>query len=933
MRRALSVAGALLAMIVPRSAAADVTSGADKLLHGDYDGARADLSAVRGGERGAAQLLLARLDLHVGALAEAEKRTVKLMRGGARSPVTIDARALAAELDWRRGRLGEARKALEDLVAKHPQHLRGRYLLGMVYREQGELELANAVFELFFSDYAAGTMGMAEPTQALYLGLAARHLRSFEDANEAFREAVRGDDKLLDANLEWGHLFLEKYAAAYAEQSFDDVLKIDPRHPDAHAGMARVKLEQSYNVAAARHHLEAALKVNPSHVPSLLIRAELEIDGNQWTAARATIDQVLAVNPHDLQALSLLATVAWLRDDANAFADVKQRVLAKNPRYAALYHVVARSAVREHRYAEAIALEEQAVALDPGDHEAMGAIGTGYLRLGDEPKGLEWLRRAWQGDEYNVRTYNMLDLFEQVIPRDYVFASTAHFKIRYHKDEQALLGRYAEPRLERAYADMVARYGFEPAGPIVIELFQDPDHYSVRTVGLPNLGALGVCFGRVITAMSPSGGNINWAMVLWHELSHVFAIQLSGSRVPRWYTEGLSEYETVLARPEWRRENDADVWAALEEGTLPSVADLSHGFTKPSMQEVMVAYHLSSLTIEYIATTYGFDKVVAGLRLYGKGLETPAVLAGITGRSVAELDADLRAYLRKRLAVYQGSFRLPSSGLDDIVALEAATVTSPDDSAAWARLGLGHFYAGDADQAQTAMTRALALDDKNLIALFVAGELALRDRDRAGAKVRYEAILAAGADGYDVRGRLGMLAASDGDLAAAEAHLRRAKALDPERSEPYLLLAELYREHERPAEALAELERYVRIEQMQYAPLKQLVSEHARLGNQAKVRELGELALDVNPYDGELLMTLARAYLDGKQTRRALHTFDSALLAHPELRRPALAHLGRARASLALADRKNAARALRAALELEPNNGEAQALKKKLRLR
>jgi len=81
--------------------------------------------------------------------------------------------------------------------------------------------------------------------------------------------------------------------------------------------------------------------------------------------------------------------------------------------------------------------------------------------------------------------------------------------------------------LARAYADMVKRYGFTPSLPITIELFNDPEQYSVRTVGLPNLGALGVCFGQVITALSPSNGNVNWGMILWHELGHVFAIQMA----------------------------------------------------------------------------------------------------------------------------------------------------------------------------------------------------------------------------------------------------------------------------------------------------------------------------------------------------------------------------------------------------------------------
>ena len=67
-------------------------------------------------------------------------------------------------------------------------------------------------------------------------------------------------------------------------------------------------------------------------------------------------------------------------------------------------------------------------------------------------------------------------------------------------------------------------------------------------------------------------------MVLWHELGHVFAIQLSKiSRVPRWFTEGLSEYETLIARPDWRRENDADLYGAVASSALPSIGELNSG--------------------------------------------------------------------------------------------------------------------------------------------------------------------------------------------------------------------------------------------------------------------------------------------------------------------------------------------------------------------
>src|SRR5262249_38441629 len=154
------------------------------------------------------------------------------------------------------------------------------------------------------------------------------------------------------------------------------------------------------------------------------------------------------------------------------------------------------------------------------------------------------------------------------------------FRFRVPKDERVELERYVPRTLARAFADMVKRYGFTPQLPVTIELFNDPDQYSVRTVGLPNLGALGVCFGQVITALSRSHGKVSSGLCLWHELAHVFAIQLSNSRVPRWFTEGLSEYETLSARPEWKRENDNDVWVAYSAGRLPSVVELNSRFLR-----------------------------------------------------------------------------------------------------------------------------------------------------------------------------------------------------------------------------------------------------------------------------------------------------------------------------------------------------------------
>ena len=605
----------------------------------------------------------------------------------------------------------------------------------------------------------------------------------------------------------------------------------------------------------------------------------------------------------------------------------KQRVLRIRKNLAEFFHTVARFAVRSHRYQEAIELEKKAVAADPHYYAAMQEIGTGYLRLGEEKKGLSWLQKAWQGDQYNVRTFNILELFDKVIPQQYSFQRTKTFRIRYPNRDKKVLSRYVEPLLHAAYTDMVKRYRYRPELPITVELYGEHDHYSVRTVGVPNLGALGICFGKVVTTLSPSVGSVNWAMVLWHELSHVFAIQLSNYRVARWYTEGLSEYETILARPEWRRENNFDVWVALMEGTLPSVAELNHDFIHPDPQRVVVAYHVSSLAIEFIAKRYGFKKVLEGLSLYGRNLETPAVIQKIAAVSVDEFDAQFRAYLKKRLAVYDRSFYVPTN-LPDLSMLKKRASMHPADLNAQARLALAYFFDGNAEAARKQSEKALTLDARDKIALYVGAELAFRERNWSKAFGFYNRLIAAGADNADIRSRLGMLAVQAGNIKGAETAFRAAKRLDPERSFPYYQLYELYKKQSQAQRAMAELEGYVAIEQMEYAPVKELVLWNAKQQYWDKVRHFGQLAIHVNPLDPDLLIAVGDAYAP-VDAKRSVFSYQSAL-ASKHLRRPALAHIGLARVHLQNNRRGKARREIRKALRYEPNNWTALRLHKKM---
>ena len=934
MHRKLAVALAALALaLAAPPALADLAGGRDKLIAGDYKAATAELGRVTGKDRSAARLLLARAQLETGDYAGAEANALAVAQGkdAAKDPQAPAGRLLLAQIRRTVGKTVEARRDLEALAKERPDDRQVRLLLSLLRREAGDIKGSDALLELTLDDFDAQKIDVENPDEAYWLAEAARYSAQYQLANDSFREATKLRPQLTEAGVAWAELFLEKYASDLAEQTLEEVFKVNPNHADAHAMMAAVIMEKSYDLAAVRHHLDAAFAVNPKQVRGLLVRAAIEIDQNQWKNALATLGAVLAINPQHLEALSLRAAIAWLRDDKAGYEADRQRVLTANPAYADFYRLVARSAVREHRYLAAVELQKEAVKLDPKAYAAMADIGLGYLRLGMETEGVDWLKKAWAGDKYNVRTFNTKNLFERTIPKEYGFQTTKSFKIRYQKDEKPVLSRYLEPTMERAFADMAQRYGFAPKQPVILELFADREHYAIRTVGLPDLGALGVCFGQVITAMSPANGDINWGMVLWHELAHVFAIQLSDSRVPRWFTEGLSEYETLIARPEWHRENDADLYGALANKTLPSIADLNAEFMQPDTSAVVVAYFLSAVTVEYLVQTYGFPKIVEALKLFGKGKESPEVLASITGKKIADLDAEFRVYLGKRLAPYAGTFKLPTRGLDDLTKLEIAVAAAPRDPLAIARLALGHYYAGDALQAGISAKAALALDPKQPIARYIQAEIALGTGDVVSAKQQLTAMVADGIDSFDLRSRLAQIAQNENKPGELEKQLCAAKKLDPERSYPYQALAQLYKRGGRTEEALAELEQFVFIEQMDLAPLKELVLEYAKLAKWAKVRTYGEMALFISPADPEVLLNLGRAYFELGQADRALFTFESALLVRPDIRRPALAHLGRARALASQGKTKEARSALAAAMRTEPENAEALELKAKLK--
>jgi len=212
----------------------------------------------------------------------------------------------------------------------------------------------------------------------------------------------------------------------------------------------------------------------------------------------------------------------------------------------------------------------------------------------------------------------------------------------------------------------------------------------------------------------------------------------------------------------------------------------------------------------------------------------------------------------------------------------------------------------------------------------VMAEALMRGGDAPKAKALYQSLATDGHDSFDIRVRLAQVAQGENDPKTVEAELCAAKTLNPESSYPYQELSTLYKKQGKDARSLVELEHYVYLEQMQLAPLKELIEGYQKVGRWDKVRTYGVMATFIAPSDTEVLLALGAAYQQLAEPDKALFTFDSAVLANPPLRRPALAQIGRARAFVALGQKAKAKAAVALALKTEPENAEALALKKQV---
>lgn len=878
-----------------------------------------------GKDRATAWFGLAQTRLATGRYDEAAKDAARAASLDKR--LRFDALPLQAEALRRQGKVHEA-IALLTPWKDQPSARRLRLVLGDLHLEMGRVEEARELLLTLIDDYNDGSIAKSDAEGLALVGRAAHLLRSARDANDAYAESEKAGRRV--ETLLWrAELFLEKYDPGHAEEVVNEALDLAPNHPEALVLLAKVKLDQTLDFGAAERAVAKALAINPKLAGAYFVRAGIALRDMDLDEADRACDAGLSANPGNLELLSMKAAVRFLADDREGYERIRKEVFAKNPKFAAFYRIVGEFAEWEHRYDEIVAMMKEATNVDPRDGKAWADMGLNLIRAGDEEGGLEALRKAFRFDKFNVRVFNTLNLYEKKIANDYVTVSHGPFRIRYAKSEQAVLSRYVPAMVDEAWASMTERYGYVPKSPLSIELYESNEHFSVRTSGLPNVGIQGVCFGKTLAAMSPSAQPFNWGNVLWHELAHVFAIHLSDYRVPRWFTEGLSEYETIVRRPEWQREEDPALYLALTKNRLPSIEQLNRAFTRAENgRDITTAYYAASQVQLWLIETYGLSKSVEMLKLWGQGLRTPQVIERALGITPSELDARFRAWLRKRLVRYDHQF-VPDLRAPSLADAEAAAKASANHPRPHVEHALALIEKRRIDEAHRALDRALDILPIDPEAKYLRARLHWAEGDAERARAELVDLVRQGSDGYATRMLLAEIDLRAKKLEAARYHLSLAHEFDPTMSPPVRMLHELEREAGREAEALALLGEAARLDQHDRELWVSLLEGLVEAGQWEKARKVGESAIFVDVNNPEVHVLYARALSQGRQHEKAIFELESALACKPNRKDEARVHALLAKEHLAVGNRTKAEAARARARELDPGSVEGESTERR----
>lgn len=235
--------------------------------------------------------------------------------------------------------------------------------------------------------------------------------------------------------------------------------------------------------------------------------------------------------------------------------------------------------------------------------------------------------------------------------------TSEHFFVKYRPGDRAEAELVLETA-EKFYQPITEDFGYRPRGRVPIILYSTKQELNQSFGWDASESAMGVYWAGVIRVLSPGAwvaeteaSRVREVFVtsgpMAHELAHLMVDYLTGGNYPRWFTEGVAQYEEykltgfILSKPE-----------DLLEPPLYSMEELSRDFD--NLADQTRAYSQSLAVVQYIVSQYGEEALAGLIKELGFGCSFSQAAEKVLQLDEAQFEARWQAWVLSQREVSRG---------------------------------------------------------------------------------------------------------------------------------------------------------------------------------------------------------------------------------------------------------------------------------------
>lgn len=343
-----------------------------------------------------------------------------------RSPADMVALAAEVKALIDASAYAEALAPARDYVLRKPKDPAGHVMLGTVYQQLGDYQKAEPELERgvagapndFEARYQLGLVlaRMDKPKQALpqlQKAVAIRPgdraaqyqlvavLRSLGETQETTQivSELQKEQKAEVLNSELAsegtraNDLLQSGKPAEAAQIYRQMLEEKPDSAWTAYNLA-LALEAAKDMKGAEDALRNAIRIDPTRAKIQAELGRLYLALGDLDAAQKCLESALHLDPELAEARGNLAMVYAREGDLESAEKLVRQALEDNPNYVEGHLDLALVLVQQNRKADAERELEKAAALAPRDSATLSTVGKAEMKMGENTKGVEFLRRV-----------------------------------------------------------------------------------------------------------------------------------------------------------------------------------------------------------------------------------------------------------------------------------------------------------------------------------------------------------------------------------------------------------------------------------------------------------------------------------------------------------------------------------------------------------